>query len=55
MTLTHNDFAPGTIYAVTITEAKDLAGNSLDSAPVAWSFTTSYKVYLPIALKSCVP
>jgi hypothetical protein len=55
VTLTHNDFIPGTTYIVTITEAKDLVGNSLSGAPVAWSFTTSYKVYLPITLKSFVP
>jgi methionine-rich copper-binding protein CopC len=49
--LTHNAFAPGTSYTITVTEAEDLAGNPLSDAPVTWSFTTLYKVYLPVTLK----
>jgi hypothetical protein len=57
VTLTHNDLAPGTTHTVTILEASDLAGHSLASAPLSWSFTTadSHKVYLPLVLMSVGP
>jgi len=54
VTLTHNDFALGTAYTVTITEASDLVGHSLSGGPLAWSFATSFRIYLPITVKSSV-
>jgi uncharacterized repeat protein (TIGR01451 family) len=49
VTLTHAPFARGTVYTVTVSDADDLAGNSLESAPVWWRFsTTPYTVYLPL-------
>jgi len=55
VTLAHHELTPGTTYTVTVMEAKDLAGNSLNSAPLVWSFTTRYSVYLPTVLRSFVP
>jgi hypothetical protein len=58
VTLTHKAFASGTTYTVTVTQARDLAGNSLDNKPVIWSFKTltsstpDGKVYLPVVIKS---
>ena len=56
VTLTHNDFAPGTTYTVTILGARDLAGHPLDGVPWVWSFgtTSSHVVYLPLVLKAAV-
>ncbi len=40
VTLSHLDFARGTVYTVTVSAADDLGGNPLADAPVAWAFTT---------------
>jgi hypothetical protein len=57
VTLSHTSFAAGTVYTITILQAKDLAGNDLVGTLVNWSFTTSlidttHKVYLPMMVKS---
>jgi hypothetical protein len=50
--LTHNAFALGTTYTVTVTRARDLAGNSLSGAPYAWHFATVIRsLYLPVVLR----
>ncbi len=51
VTLTHAEFLPGIPYQVTIATAEDLAGNDLIAVPIMWSFTTGYKVYLPMIIK----
>ncbi|MCP4536640.1 MAG: Ig-like domain-containing protein, partial [Chloroflexi bacterium] len=50
-TLTHNAFMAGTQYTVTVTEAKDLANNSLNGTPATWSFTTLSQTYLPVVFR----
>ena len=52
VTLKYNHFAPGTAYMVSISQAQDLAGNSLADAPVTWSFSTLTRVYLPVVMRS---
>jgi len=48
----HMPFAYDTTYAVTVTAAADLAGNSLTSA-VYWSFSTApVRLYMPIMLRN---
>lgn len=47
VTLTHAPWSPVTRYTVTLAQARDLAGNPLAGAPVAWSFTTTAVDLLP--------
>jgi uncharacterized membrane protein len=41
LTLTHNDFAPGTRYWVNVTSGTDLAGNNLNPLPDGFYFDTA--------------
>jgi hypothetical protein len=42
LTITHTNFAQGTLYTVTVTAGSDVVGNNLDDGPVPnpWSFRT---------------
>lgn len=50
VTLTHDDFAPGQAYTVTVRHAHDRARNPL--APVSWSFSTLPPPCAPVAVLS---
>jgi len=51
-TLSHYAFAPGTWYTVTVSQARDLAGNDLVAGPVRWSYQAVQQLYLPLTLRT---
>jgi hypothetical protein len=55
VTFTHDPMLPETSYTVVITDAQDVAGNTLVGLPFDWSFTTrpelEHGIYLPFLFK----
>jgi uncharacterized repeat protein (TIGR01451 family) len=52
VTMSHNAFAAGAVYTVTLDAADDLAGNLLAGAPVQWSFSARpHRTLLPLMIK----